>query len=113
MQLLYELPREVPVNELQGRKFFRDLIKWFPEISLSDDTPHENQYWAAYTITTPKLVDTNNLSDESITVSSFSDNNKHYMVLSFKDQDSNNTDLPIKSRTLLQNILQQLRVENE
>lgn len=113
MQLLNELPREVPVNELQGRKFFRDLIKWFPEISLSDDTPHEYQYWAAYTIVTPKLVDTTNLSDESITISSFSDNNKHYMVLSFKDQDSNNTDLPIKSRTLLQNILQQLRVENE
>lgn len=111
-EIVYTLERDLPTNELIGRKFFKDLNKWFPTVCLADDTPHEKQYWGAYTILVPKLLKVTNLSDSSISVSSFSNKNKHYLVLSFKPQDPNNTDLPIKSRTLLQNILTQLKAEN-
>lgn len=112
-EIIYSLEREIPTNELIGRKFFRDLNKWFPTVSLADDTPHESQYWAAYTIVTPSLINTDNLSDDSISISSFTDKDKNYLVLSFKDQDPNNTDLPIKSRNLLQNILTQLKAKDD
>jgi len=108
-EIVYSLEREIPTNELIGRKFFRDLLKWFPSIKLADDVLHEKQYWGAYIVIVPKPIDVKNLSDESIGVSSFSDKDNYYLVLSFKIQDSNNTDLPIKSRTLLQNILTQLK----
>jgi hypothetical protein len=113
VEILYSLKRELPTHELIGRKFFRDLNKWFSSISLADDTPHEQQYWGAYTVVTPVLIDTNELSDNSISISSFSNKDKHYLVLSFKEQDPNNTDLPVKSRTLLQNILTQLKAKDE
>jgi hypothetical protein len=109
VEIVYTLERELPTNEIIGRKVFRDLVKWFPSIKLADDTPHEKQYWGAYTITVPKALDVSNLSDDSIGISAFTNEDKHYLVLSFKPQDPNNTDLPIKSRTLLQNILTQLK----
>jgi len=112
-EVIYTLERDIPTNELIGRKVFRDLTKWFPSIKLADDTPHEKQYWGAYTIIIPKLLDVSNLSDDSIGVTSFSDKGIHYLVLSFKHQDPNTTDLPVKSRALLQNILTQLKVEND
>jgi hypothetical protein len=113
VEILYVLKRELPTHELIGRKFFRDLNKWFPTICLADDTSHEQQYWGAYTIVTPALINPEGLSDSSISISSFSDKDKHYLVLSFKEQDPNNTDLPVKSRTLLQNLLTQLKAKNE
>lgn len=109
IDIVYALERELPTNEIIGRKVFRDLVKWFPSIRLADDTPHEKQYWGAYTIIIPKSLDVSNLSDDSIGVSTFIDKNIHYLVLSFKHQDPNNTDLPIKSRILLQNIITQLK----
>jgi hypothetical protein len=108
-EVIYSLERDLPTNELIGRKFFRDLTKWFMEVKLADNTPHEKQYWGAYTIITPKLIDTTNLSDDSISISSFSVEDTHYAVLSFKNQEPTNTDLPIKARTLLQNILTQFK----
>lgn len=112
-EILYALEREIPTNEIIGRKFFRDLNKWFSSVCLADGTPHEKQYWGDYTIITPLLINSEELSNESISITSFSDKNKYYLVLSFKDQDANNTDLPVKARTLLQNILTQLKVQNE
>jgi hypothetical protein len=108
-EVIYSLTRELPTNELIGRKFFKDLNKWFSTVCLADNTAHEQQYWGAYTIITPRLIDTTNLSDNSISISSFSDKDKHYLVLSFKNQDANNTDLPVKARLLIQNILTQLK----
>jgi hypothetical protein len=107
--VIYSLERDLPTNELIGRKFFIDLTKWFMVVKLADNTLHEKQYWGAYTIITPKLLDITNLSDDSISISSFSAEDKHYAVLSFKNQDPTNTDLPLKARILLQNILTQLK----
>jgi hypothetical protein len=112
-EVIYALPREIPTNELIGRKFFRDLTKWFPAISLSDSTPHEEQYWGHYSVLVPRPVYTEGLSDSSISVSSYSEDNKHYITILFKPQDADSTDLPVKARTLLQNILTQLKVTND
>ena len=109
VEIIHVLERDLPTNELIGRKFFIDLVKWFPSIKLADDTPHEAQYWGAYTVIVPKALDVTDLSDDSIGVTSFTNKDKHYLVLSFKPQDPNNTDLPFKARTLLQNILTQLK----
>jgi hypothetical protein len=109
VEIVYTLERDLPTNELIGRKIFRDLTKWFPSIKLADDTPHEKQYWGAYTIIIPKALNVAGLSDDSIGVSTFINKEVHYLVLSFKPQDPNNTDLPVKSRTLLQNIITQLK----
>lgn len=108
-EIVHNLERDIPTNELVGRKFFRDLNKWYPSVSLADDTPHESQYWGAYTIIVPKAIDVKNLSNDSISISSFSNEDKHYLVLSFKPQDPNKTDLPLKSRILIENILNQLK----
>lgn len=112
-EIVHTLSRDLPTEELIGRKFFRDLIKWFPEINLADDTPHEKQYWAAYTIVVPSKVDVTDLSNESIKINYFYADSKHHLVLAFSMQDPNNTDLPIKARTLLQNILTQMKAKDE
>lgn len=112
-EIVHFLERELPTNELIGRKFFKDLNKWYATIRLADDTPHEKQYWGAYTVVTPALIDVTDLNNDSISISSFSNKDTHYLVLSFKDQDPNNTDLPVKSRVLLQNILTQLKAKDE
>jgi hypothetical protein len=108
-QIITTLKRDIPTNELVGRKFFRDLATWFPDIRLDSQLSHEEQYWGEYTIVLPHPVNTLFLSTEAIQVSSNSTELRNTMSLKFKDQDPNNTTLPLDSRTLLQNIISQLR----
>ena len=108
-QIIYSLEREASINEIIGRKFFKDLFKWFPTIRLVDDTLHEEQFWGDYTIVVPHPINSATLSDETISVVSNSTEGRHTLSLSFKHQDPNNTTLPLRSRTLFQNILQQLK----
>jgi hypothetical protein len=107
------LSRDLPTNELVGRKFFIDLAKWFPDIRLLSATSHEDQYWGSYVISLPYPVNTLSLSNDAIQVEAYSKDDKHTLSLRFNYQDPNNTTLPISSRTLLQNIIKQLQEQKD
>lgn len=113
MQILTELPREVPVNELQGRKFFIDILKWLPELRVDSELDHEEIYWADYTMIFPFPVDTLTLSDDAISITYDNSSGKHKVHVNFANQDANNTTIPLRARFLLQQLISQIKVYNE
>lgn len=113
MQIISELPREVPVNELQGRKFFIDVLKWLPELRVDSELDHEEIYWAEYTMIFPFPVNTLGLSDDSISIVSDNSSNKYKVSVKFAHQDPNNTTIPLRARFLLQQLISQIKVYNE
>ncbi len=50
-EFIYELPREIPINELLGRKLYIDLKKAFKFIEVQ-----EPEFWNTYTIEYPKNI---------------------------------------------------------
>ncbi len=110
--IVYELPRDIPTNELIGRKFFRDLTKWIPELRLDSDTAHEEQYWGEYTMRLPYPLDVLGMSDLDIQMEAKSIGDRHTLHIYFRHQDPNNTTLPLRSRTILQHLISQVKVQN-
>ena len=110
--ILYELPRDIPTNELVGRKFFRDLTKWIPELRLDSDIAHEEQYWGEYVMRLPYPLDVLSMSDHDIQLVANSVNGRHTLSICFKHQDPNNTTLPLRSRTILQHLISQVKAQN-
>ena len=110
--ILYELPRDIPTNELVGRKFFRDLTKWIPELRLDSDIAHEEQYWGEYVMRLPYPLDVLAMSDHDIQLVANSVNGRHTLAICFKHQDPNNTTLPLRSRTILQHLISQVKAQN-
>ncbi len=111
--LIYNLERELPTNELLGRKFFRDLAKWIPELRLSTDAKHENQYWGEYEVVLPFALDVENMSDADIQISVKTVKDVHFMSICFAPQDPNNTTLPLRSRALLQHLINQVKAYHD
>jgi len=110
--VLYELPRELPTNELVGRKFFRDLTKWIPELRLDSDIAHEEQYWGEYVMRLPYPLDVLAMSDHDIQLEAKSLGERHTLFICFKHQDPNKTTLPLRSRTILQHLISQIKAHN-
>lgn len=111
--LIYKLERELPTNELVGRKFFKDLATWIPELRLSTAIEHEDQYWGEYEVVIPFALEVDGMSDEDISISVKSVKDVHFMSLCFALQDPNNTTLPLRSRTLLQHLINQIKAHND
>lgn len=110
--VIFELPRDIPTNELVGRKFFRDLTKWIPELRLDSDIAHEEQYWGEYTMRLPYPLDVLSMSDFDIQLEAKSIDNHHTLYICFRHQDPNNTTLPLRSRTILQHLITQVKAHN-
>jgi hypothetical protein len=109
--IVNELPRDIPTNELVGRKLFLDLVKYCPQVKLYSSDCHETQYWAEYTVSIPRAIDTS-ISDSSIRLTHTKEGDKHLLTLRFEYEDPNSTTLPIKTRNLLHHLLKELNNEN-
>lgn len=111
-EIITVLERDIPTNELVGRKFFRDLSKWIPELRLDSDIAHEDQYWGEYIMRLPYPLDVLSMSDHDIQLVANSLKGHHTLHICFKHQDPNNTTLPIRSRTILQHLVNQIKAQN-
>lgn len=104
-QIIKDLPRELPNNELLGRQLFLKLVKLFPQIEVDGSEDHENVDWSVYTIRIPKKQIAMTRSPSSISVDISNVDETHlYITLALKDQDYNNSTLPLDTKQVYDNL---------
>jgi len=112
MEILKELERELPNNELLGRRLFMQLVSRFPDIALDEQKDHEEVNWSCYTVKIPhsRLGILN--SPDSITLQiTDADDHGISMLIKLEDQDYNNSTLPLDSKQVLDNLTESMNNE--
>lgn len=98
-ETLTELPRELMVNELLGRRLFVDLKKRFPKL----DTVGEPARWDCYVIDLgPYRVDFSNFNLQA-GIRYVYNRNTNQLLLTYTEQAT-----PIESRTLTQHLMNEI-----
>lgn len=103
--IIRDLPRELPNNEVMGRQLFLKLTKLFPHIEVDSSKDHEDINWSVYTLRIPKEKLAMTDSPGSIQVSLSDVDEKYvYLTISLEDQDYNNSTLPLDTKEVYDNI---------
>jgi hypothetical protein len=103
--IIRNLERELPNNELLGRQLFLKLTKLFPQIEVDSSEDHENIDWSLYTFKIPKELIAMTSSPSSIDVEITDvDENSLYITVKLENQDYNSSTLPLDSKTVYDNI---------
>lgn len=113
-EIIKNLDRELPNNELLGRQLFLKLTKLYPQIEVDSSEDHENINWSIYTVKVPKSLLIMTSSPESVSVElTHVDEDNVYITLKLEDQDYNNTTLPLDTKEVYDNIRNSLTQESD